>query len=118
MRIVIDTNILVSFAIRPNPAFERLFDLIAVHHVMLVSEETAAELLDVLTREKFQKYLPLDQSLDYVALAEQVPIMWMKLGMLPRKSGNVCISKAALVERTCAHGDNDRHRSMVAESNA
>lgn len=78
MRIVIDTNILVSFAIRPNPVFERLFDLIAAQHVMLISEETAAELLDVLTREKFRKYLPLDQSLDYIewyiALAEQVAI--------------------------------------------
>jgi putative PIN family toxin of toxin-antitoxin system len=78
MRIVIDANILVSFAIRPNPAFEGLFDLIAAHHVMLVSAETVAERLDVLTRETFRKYLPLDQSLDhidwYIALAEQVPI--------------------------------------------
>ncbi len=29
MRVVIDTNILVSFAIRPSPEFERLFDYLA-----------------------------------------------------------------------------------------
>ena len=45
---------------------------------MLVSEETVAERLDVLTREKFREYLPLDQSLDYIdwytALAEHIAI--------------------------------------------
>jgi len=29
MRVVVDTNILVSFAIRPNENFERLFDYLA-----------------------------------------------------------------------------------------
>lgn len=29
MRVVIDTNVLISFAIRPNPGFEKLFDYIA-----------------------------------------------------------------------------------------
>jgi predicted nucleic acid-binding protein len=30
MRVVIDTNILVSFAIRPNPDFEKIFDYILI----------------------------------------------------------------------------------------
>ena len=42
----------------------------------------------------------------------------MKLGILPRKSSNVCIFTAALVDRKCAHGNKDRHKSMVVESNA
>jgi len=42
----------------------------------------------------------------------------MKLGMLPRRSSNVCIFTAALFERKCAHGNIDRHRSMVVESSA
>lgn len=35
----------------------------------------------------------------------------MKLGILPRKSIKVCIFTAALVDRKCAHGNNDRHRT-------
>jgi len=78
MRVVIDTNILISFAIRPNPDFEKLFDHIAAHGVSLVSDETIAELIDVLNRDKFRKYIPLDQSLDYVewyaGVSEQVAV--------------------------------------------
>ncbi len=65
MRVVIDTNILVSFAIRPSRAFESIFDRIAAGGIPLVSDETLAELLTVLTRKKFRKYIPLDQSIDY-----------------------------------------------------
>jgi len=66
MRVVVDTNILVSFAIRPNAAFEKIFDYVAANGVLLVSEETLFELLTVLSRDKFRKYIPIDQSLDYV----------------------------------------------------
>ncbi len=66
MRVVIDTNILISFAIRPNPAFEKVFDHIAAHCVSLISDETLDELIDVLSRDKFRKYIPLDQSIEYV----------------------------------------------------
>lgn len=78
MPVVIDTNILVSFAIRPNPNFEKIFDYVAIHGVYLISEDTIAELFDVLSRDKFRKYLPLDQSLDYIewysGVSEQVMI--------------------------------------------
>ena len=76
MRVVIDTNILVSFAIRPNSDFEKIFDRIAAQGVFLVSEDTLAELFDVLSRERFRKFIPLDQSIDYVewyaGISEQV----------------------------------------------
>jgi len=76
MRVVIDTNILVSFAMRPNPDFERIFDHIAAQGVSLVSEDTLAELFDVLSRERFRRYIPLDQSIDfiewYAGISEQV----------------------------------------------
>src|SRR5271157_5649574 len=42
MRVVVDTNILVSFAIRPNTNFEKIFDHIAAQGVTLVSEDTLA----------------------------------------------------------------------------
>ena len=66
MRVVVDTNILVSFAIRPNQYFERLFDYLAGHATTLISEETIAELFAVLSREKFRKYIPQDSAIDYV----------------------------------------------------
>ena len=44
--------------------------------------------------------------------------MWMKLRMLPRKSGSVCIFTAALVRRKCAQGKTDKHRAMVVVSRA
>lgn len=66
MRVVVDTNILVSFAIRPNPEFERLFDYLAARVTMLVSEETIGELFAVLSREGFRAYIPQHSAIDYV----------------------------------------------------
>ena len=40
----------------------------------------------------------------------------MKVGIAPRRSSSVCSLTAALVERNGAHGNIDRHRSMVVES--
>jgi uncharacterized protein len=57
MRVVVDTSILVSFAILPNRDFERLFDYVAAHAMTLVSEETIAEIFAVLSREKFRRYI-------------------------------------------------------------
>jgi putative PIN family toxin of toxin-antitoxin system len=55
-----------------------MFDHIAAHGVSLVSEDTIAELFDVLCREKFRKYVPLDQSIDYIewyaGVSEQVAV--------------------------------------------
>ncbi len=66
MRVVVDTNVLISFAIRPNQEFQRFFDFLAVHGTLLVSDETIGELLDVLSRDKFRKYIPAEQGTDYV----------------------------------------------------
>jgi hypothetical protein len=37
---------------------------------------------------------------------------------MPRSSSKVCNFTAALVERKCAHGNTERHRSIVVESSA
>jgi putative PIN family toxin of toxin-antitoxin system len=66
MRVVIDTNILISFGIRPSTEFERLFDHLATHGTPLVSSSTIQELLQVLSRDKFRKYLPLEKSTKYI----------------------------------------------------
>jgi uncharacterized protein len=66
MRVVIDTGILVSFAIRPNADFEKMFDIIAERGVSLVCDDTLLELFTVLNRDKFQKYLSRNAVADYV----------------------------------------------------
>jgi putative PIN family toxin of toxin-antitoxin system len=62
MRVVVDTNILVSFAIRPNSEFEKIFDFVAATGMLLLSEATLNELKTVLHRPKFLKYLTPDLS--------------------------------------------------------
>jgi len=66
MRVVIDTNILVSFAIRPSKDFEKVFDHIAAHGVTLVSQDTVSELFTVLSRDKFSAYLSQGSVITYV----------------------------------------------------
>src|SRR5271155_4048033 len=39
--------------------------------------------------------------------------IWIKLGIGPRKSSSVCSLTAALVERKSAHGNSERHISIV-----
>src|SRR5674476_183611 len=43
---------------------------------------------------------------------------WINEGILPRRSSNVCILTAALVERKSAHGNSERHKSIVVLSSA
>ena len=45
-------------------------------------------------------------------------LTWMNAGMAPRRSNNVCILMAALVERNGAQSNRLRHRSIVVESSA
>jgi len=65
MRVVVDTNILISFAIRPSLDFERLFDYLSLHSITLISVETVEELQNVLNRPKFRKYISQDSALEY-----------------------------------------------------
>ncbi len=66
MRVVVDTNILVSFAIRPSEYFATLFDYLAANGVTLVSEDTIGELFAVLSRDKFRQYVSQNSAIDYV----------------------------------------------------
>jgi len=66
MRVVVDTNILISFAIRPSLDFERLFDYLSLHGITLISVETVEELQTVLNRPKFRKYISQDSALEYI----------------------------------------------------
>lgn len=57
-RIVIDTGVLVSAAIRPESVPALALEKALLHFEVCASDETLAELETVLLREKFDRYAP------------------------------------------------------------
>jgi putative PIN family toxin of toxin-antitoxin system len=66
-RVVLDTNTILSALLMrsslPRQAFDRAFD----EGVVLVSEETIAELTDVIQRPKFDRYVGEEERLMFLA---------------------------------------------------
>ena len=78
-RVVVDTNVFVSGLLRfdsvPGRAAEK-----AIHHaIVLVSQPTMSELADVLAQAKFDRYVTIEQRLQFIRLiahtAQFVPIV-------------------------------------------
>ena len=78
-RVVVDTNVFVSRLLRfdsvPGRAAEK-----AIHHaILLVSQSTMSELADVLAQAKFDRYVTIEQRLQFIRLiahtARFVPIV-------------------------------------------
>jgi uncharacterized protein len=65
-RIVIDTGVLVSAAIRPASVPALAFEKALLHFDVCVSEETLNELEAVLMRRKFSAYATLAQRKDFL----------------------------------------------------
>lgn len=59
-RVVIDTGVLVSAAIRPESVPALALEKAFLHFEVCVSDETLAELEAVLLRRKFARYAPLE----------------------------------------------------------
>src|SRR5712692_6774651 len=78
MRLVVDTGILVSFVIRPTYQFIALFDHLAGRATLLASEHTLGELMGVLTRDRFDRWVSLPNRLafirEYMGLVEMVEV--------------------------------------------
>jgi putative PIN family toxin of toxin-antitoxin system len=77
-RTVIDTGVAVSAVLLPRSVPRQAFDAAAARGKLLVSEATVAELDEVLRRPKFNKYVPEDMRLEFLAAlvqqAEQVVV--------------------------------------------
>ena len=67
LRTVIDTGVVVSAVLLPRSVSRQAFDLAAARGRLLVSDETVAELDDVLRRAKFNHYLSEDRRLEFLA---------------------------------------------------
>lgn len=59
-RFVVDTNTIVSGILLPRSVPGRLLDYIAEHANLIFSPATRDELLDVISREKFDRYVAAD----------------------------------------------------------
>ncbi len=77
-RTVIDTGVVVSALLLPRSVPRQAFDAAATRGKLLVSEATVAELDEVLRRPKFNKYVPEEKRLEFLAAlvqaAEQVEV--------------------------------------------
>jgi putative PIN family toxin of toxin-antitoxin system len=70
-RTVIDTNVAVSAVLLPRSVPRQAFDAAAGRGKLLVSEATVAELDEVLRRPKFNKYVPEEKRLEFLAALVQ-----------------------------------------------
>jgi putative PIN family toxin of toxin-antitoxin system len=77
-RVIIDTGVMVSRILRPDPVPAQAVALAERKTALIVSEETLAELIAVLTRPKFAKFVDMTDVKDiveaYAGLAEIVPV--------------------------------------------
>lgn len=77
-RLVLDTNVLVSRLLLPGGTSARAVDHALAHGVLLVSEVTLAELVQVLSRPRFDRYVSMKDRRQFVNLlggiARLVPI--------------------------------------------
>lgn len=61
MRIILDTNILVSAFFSGTSTAAKVLDIAFMEHTVLASSETYAELEDVIWREKLDDYITRDE---------------------------------------------------------
>lgn len=66
-RIVLDTNLLISAALLENSLPRRVVELAVRRGEVLSSSETLAELGEVLTRKKFDRYVSEEKRLRFLA---------------------------------------------------
>jgi putative PIN family toxin of toxin-antitoxin system len=74
-RTVIDTGVAVSALLLPHSVPRQAFDAAAARGKLLVSEATVAELDEVLRRPKFNKYVPDEKRLEFLAALVQMAVL-------------------------------------------
>jgi putative PIN family toxin of toxin-antitoxin system len=78
-RVVADTNVLVSRLILPDSVPAQVLRQVELNSLLLFSESTMYELADVLSRQKFDRYVSLDDRRKFIErlgkIAEFIPIV-------------------------------------------
>ena len=67
MRVVIDSNIWVSYLINPGTPFQETVDTLLGKATVLYSDATLQEVLQVLLRPKFRCYVDIEDAYDFAA---------------------------------------------------
>lgn len=67
LRAVLDTNVLVSAVLLPHSTPRRVFDHVILKARLLLSVAVIAELSDVLSRPKFDRYISASDRLEFLA---------------------------------------------------
>ncbi len=85
MRLVLDTNVLVSAVLSPNSIPAKVLSWGEDNGVILYSSDTLAEILSVLERPKFSKYVDSD---DIKGLSIRIRVSWFFVPILQKV--NLC----------------------------
>ena len=67
LRLVLDTNILVSSVLISPSISQQVFDFAVLEAIILLSQSTQSELSRILTKDKFNRYLSLEKRLQFIA---------------------------------------------------
>ena len=73
LRLVIDTNILISGLMSINSLPQQVFDYATSQAILLMSDEVQSEIENVISRPKLQKYITLERRTKFLSeLSQQV----------------------------------------------
>ena len=73
LRLVIDTNILISGLMSVNSLPQQVFDYATSQAILLMSDEVQSEIENVISRPKLQKYITLERRTKFLSeLSQQV----------------------------------------------
>ncbi len=73
LRLVIDTNILISGLMSVNSLPQQVFDYATSQAILLMSDEVQSEIENVISRPKLQKYITLERRTNFLSeLSQQV----------------------------------------------
>ncbi|AFZ55462.1 putative toxin-antitoxin system toxin component, PIN family [Cyanobacterium aponinum UTEX 3222] len=66
LRIILDTNILISGLLLSSSRVGEVFDIVTQNHILLISENTFTEFYLTITKRKFDKYLSFEKRIQFL----------------------------------------------------
>lgn len=71
LRIILDTNVLISGLLSSSSTSQKVFDIVTKEEILLISEITFTEIYQTLIRPKFDKYITLEKRLIFLTNLRQ-----------------------------------------------
>ena len=89
-RVVIDTSTLIGAVLRPNSIPRRAFLAALDTFSLCVNQATLDELREVLHRPKFDRYTPMQERVNFLALVTARSVLWEMDIRSERAATNAC----------------------------